>query len=151
MPIYLQPPARSPRGPDGRGWNRLTISLPIGDQCALRPRSYPALVESQDTRRAAWGGFGPCIRDGDCRHCPVFQAPMAELRAFGDRILVRIHPHDGWPYLMNHPERGWASLAYRWTWEQVARVAGWRIGDRHVDQHSDGFWLDRVTPQRRCR
>jgi len=147
MPIHLRAPAYDPRGPDGHGWNRLSVTLPIGDQCALQPRSYPALVESHDTRRARWGGFGPCIRDGDCQHCPVFQAPPVELRASGDRILVRIHPHDQQPYLMNNPAAGWASFAYRWTWPKLARLTGWAVGDRHTDEHSQCFWLIRVKPR----
>jgi hypothetical protein len=148
MPLYLPAPAADPRGSDGRGWNRLAILSIAGDECALRPRTYAALVESQDTRRARYGGFGPCSRQGACDGCPVLAAPARQLRAFTDQILVRIHPHDGWLYLMNHPDRDWASFAYRWTWDQVARVSGWTIGDRHVDEHSHGFWLMRADPDR---
>jgi hypothetical protein len=159
MPIFLPAPQRPACGPDGQGWNRLILHDLAGDECALRPRTYATLVESQDTRRARYGGFGPCVRRnsrfatldaGTCDGCPVLAAPTRELRAFTDRILVRIHPHDGWLYLMNHPDRGWASFAYRWTWEEVARVPGWTLGDRHVDEHSDGFWLIRARPPHRA-
>jgi len=68
-----------------------------------------------------------------------------ELRASGDRILVRIHPHDQQPYLMNNPATGWASFAYRWTWPKLARLTGWTVGDRQRDEHSQCFWLFRVS------
>jgi len=51
MPIFLPAPAHQPTGPDGQGWNRLTVAAPAPSaQCALRPRTYAALAESQDTR-----------------------------------------------------------------------------------------------------
>ncbi len=146
MPIYLRQPAHNPRGSDGQGWNRLSVSLPVHDQCALQPRSYAALVESHDTRRARWGGFGPCVRRGRCAACPIFNnlSVPKELHASGDRILVRLHPDDHQPHLMNHPEKGWASLSYRWTWLDLVRLVGWTIGDQYSDRHGDGFWLHRL-------
>lgn len=151
MPIFLRAPAHNPAGPDGQGWNRLSIWSPAGDECALRPHSYAALIESQDTRHARYGGFGACIRQGQCDGCPIRTRPVRELHAFTDRVLARISPSDGHPWLMNHPDKGWASFGYRWTWEDVARVPGWTIGDRHVDQHGDGFWLVRAEPQQASR
>jgi hypothetical protein len=149
MPIHLEAPKGHAHGPDGKGWNRLSMGGHMGAplaQCALRPTSYAALRESQDTRQARWGGFGACVSDGQCDTCPVFQTAPKELRALDDRVLVRIHPHDGRLYLMNRPEDGWASGALRWTWAEVARLNGWEIGRRHHDEHSDGFWLERSDP-----
>ncbi|MFF3665434.1 hypothetical protein [Microtetraspora malaysiensis] len=76
MPIYLPAPAHDSRGPDGDGWNRLSLNAgPVyPGQCALAPTSYATLWESQDTRRARWGGFGPCVRCGDCTSCPAMSA-----------------------------------------------------------------------------
>lgn len=147
MPIYLEAPAPALGGPDGRGWTRMSIGSMgglVGDQCALRPRDYSHLRESQDTRRARYGGYGPCIAAGKCETCPIFQAAPKELRSLDDQVLVRIH-RDGRPYLMNRPEDGWASLALRWTWQDLARLDGWSIGRRYSDEHSDGFWLIRET------
>jgi hypothetical protein len=146
MPIHLTAPAHNPKGPDGQGWNRMEVGSLAGDQCALRPRNYATLWESQDTRRARYGGFGPCVNGGDCTNCPILKTPPKHLDAFDDQILVRIHPHDGHIYLMNRPEDGWASLGLRWTWAEIARLDGWRIGRRHNDEHSEGFWIHRGTP-----
>ncbi|MGW5456616.1 hypothetical protein [Nocardia sp. NPDC003979] len=48
MTIYLRPPEPNPGGPDGQGWNRLSLnahtSVPA-PQCALRPRTYAALCD----------------------------------------------------------------------------------------------------------
>lgn len=115
----------------------------VGDQCALQPRDYSHLRESQDTRRAGYGGYGHCTRSGACENCPIYQAAPKHLPAFDDRVLVRIHQHDSHLYLMNKPEGGWASGALRWTWAEVGRLDGWEIGRRYHDEHGDGFWLIR--------
>ena len=146
MPIHLQAPAHRNGGPDGQGWNRISLGSLAGDQCALRPRDYSHLRESQDTRRARYGGYGPCIGTGDCEKCPILQASARHLDSLDDRVLVRIHPSDGRPYLMNRPEDGWASLGLRWTWQDLARLDGWEIGRRHQDADGDGFWLERAAP-----
>jgi hypothetical protein len=148
MPIHLAAPQGHTHGPDGKGWNRLSLGGHMGTpsaQCALLPTSYPNLVESQDTRRARWGGFGTCNSAGRCDNCPIFQTAPKQLQALDDRVLVRIHPHDGRLYLMNRPEDGWASGALRWTWAEIARLDGWEIGHRHRDEHGDGFWINRAT------
>lgn len=143
MPIYLKAPAHRNGGPDGQGWNRMSLGSLAGDQCALRPRDYSHLAESQDTRRAGYGGYGPCVSEGKCIECPILQAAPRHLDAFTDRLLVRIHPN-GEPYLMDHPEKGWSSLAWRWTWQELARLDGWTVGRAHRDEHSGGFWLERA-------
>jgi hypothetical protein len=148
MPIHLAAPAHQNSGPDGHGWTRLAInSMAVGvdDECALRPRDYSHLRESHaDTRRARWGGYSPCTRSGKCETCPIFQAAPLTLTALTDRVLVRIGP-GGSPYLMNRPKDGWASVARRWTWQDLARLQGWTVGRAYHDEHSDGFWLERAT------
>lgn len=143
MPIYLPAPAPPSRGPDGQGWNRTYLGSLAGEQCALRPRDYTHLIESQDTRRARYGGYGPCINSGKCDGCPVLRRRKT-LTSFDDRVLVRVHEMDGRPYLMNRPEDGWASLAQRWTWEELSRLEGWSFGPRYHDEHGSGFWLLRA-------
>lgn len=146
MPIHLPAPAPVNGGPDGKGWTRLSIASMgglAGDECALRPRDYSHFIEAQDTRRARYGGYGPCIAAGKCDTCPIANAAPKTLRALDDRVLVRVG-QGGQPYLMNRPEDGWASLAQRWTWPELARLEGWSFGPRHRDKHSDGFWLERA-------
>jgi hypothetical protein len=150
MPIYLEAPARKPGGPDGKGWNRLSLNAHMGDgmaQCALRPRSYSTLYESQDTRLARWAGFGACVGDGGCGTCPILSAEPIELRSFVRDVLVRIDDA-GELYVMNKPEQGWDSSAQRWTWDEIARLNGWRLGDRYADEHGEGFWLHAVGDAR---
>lgn len=150
MPIYLPVPEPRRGGPDGQGWNRMSVASMgglAGDQCALRPLSYSHWRESYaDTLRARYGGYGSCVREGKCEGCPILAA-RAHLDALNDRVLVRIDPHDRRPYLMSRPEDGWASGALRWTWERLARLEGWRAGGRYRDEHSDGFWLERVPAE----
>ncbi|MFF0277499.1 hypothetical protein [Streptomyces sp. NPDC004330] len=145
MPIHLPAPTYQPGGPDGQGWNRISLGSLAGDECALRPRDYTHLRESHaDTRRARYGGYGPCVADGRCETCPILQATPLTLSCLDDTVLVRIHP-DGHPYLMNRPEDGWASMAKRWTWQDLARLSGWTIGRTHRDEHSRGFWIHRTA------
>ena len=146
MPIYLEPPAYKPGGPDGQGWNRLSLNAHMDGglaQCALRPRSYGKLFESQDTRHARWTGFGVCVGEGQCGTCPVLAAEPTELRSFTREVLVRISDR-GAPYVMNKPEQGWSSLAQKWTWDDIARLRGWELGRRHNDEYGEGFWLHAV-------
>ncbi|RLL70303.1 hypothetical protein [Streptomyces sp. Z26] len=147
MPIYLPAPAPRLGGPDGRGWTRLSIASMGGlggDECALRPLDYTHWLESYaDTRHARYGGYGACVRAGQCNECPILAA-RSHLDAFDSRVLVRVHPEDGRPYLMSRPEDGWASGALRWSWERLARMEGWEPDGRHQDQHGGGFWLKRV-------
>lgn len=147
MPIHLPAPAPALGGPDGKGWTRLSLASMgglSGDECALRPRDYSHMIEATDTRRARYGGYGACIADGKCGTCPIANAKPTTLQSLDDRVLVRFG-QDGRPYLMNRPEDGWASLAKRWTWQELARLEGWEFGPRHHDEHGDGFWLERVA------
>lgn len=149
MPIFLSAPVREPSGPDGQGWNRLTAAAPgPSAQCALRPRSHAALVESQDTRRARWGAFGPCTRAGNCAGCPIASAAPRRLRSFTRDVLVRFLPRGGRTelHLMNNPAKGWDSSSSVWTWDELARLQGWRIGHAHRDEHGEGFWLHAAHP-----
>ncbi|MEU6595288.1 hypothetical protein ABZ923_39860 [Streptomyces sp. NPDC046881] len=139
MPVRLPAPAHQPGGPDGQGWNRLSIAscwTPI-DQCALRPTNWPTLFESHDTRRASWGNFGACVRKGDCGDCPVWEGPEGGFtlgaEVIADEVLVLVE--DGQPRVPTG--KGYFEPA---TWEQLARLTGWTLGRRHPQ----GFWLIRA-------
>lgn len=151
MPIYLPAPECDPRGPDGKGWNRLSMtggSRMCNDQCALQPRSYATLVESQDTRRARYGGFGGCGMSGNCQTCPVYHAPPIPLDRHAEgRVLIRIE--DGHPREYVSPDHGLDSHSWPWTWQRLGRLEGWVIGPPFHDEWSTGFWLVSALP-RRC-
>ncbi|WP_446046433.1 hypothetical protein [Streptomyces olivaceus] len=91
MPVYLDNPhAYSPHGPDGKGWNRLSLNAHFDTpaHCGLRPIRFATLFESR-TGRQRWGGFERCIgaklaplpapaASSDtprvrCGSCPVYQ------------------------------------------------------------------------------
>lgn len=148
MPIHLPAPTVRPGGPDGQGWNRLSIVWEASAQCALQPTTPATLMESFDTRRARWGGFGSCSREGSCAECPIFQRrdePFV-IHSFDARVLVRVDP-SGRPGISNRPEDGWAAL-HRWvTWEQLSRAQGWVWNGFHRDEHSEGFWLRRAEEE----
>jgi hypothetical protein len=155
MPIRLDPPTYRPGGPDGNGWNRLSLNAHMGaglTQCALRPRSYPLLWECQDTRRSQWGGYRHCIRpEQSCDGCPVLTRQPRELQSVTPVVLVRLKEHQGnrgiagqsecTPWVMNRPDNGWGEHGEPWSWEDLARVPGWRVGRQYRDVHSEGFWL----------
>ncbi|SOE25701.1 hypothetical protein SAMN05442782_2446 [Streptomyces sp. OK228] len=144
MPIHLRAPSHDPNGPDGQGWNRLSLGSLAGDECALRPLDYGALLEVHGgTHRASYGGYGPCTAQGNCETCPVFQAGPRALTAPGHRVLVRVDP-GGHPHLMARPDDGWSSASLPCMWQDLARLNGWAIGSRHRDQYGDGFWLTKV-------
>ncbi|WP_280454190.1 hypothetical protein [Nocardia brasiliensis] len=165
MPLYLPAPECDPRGPDGLGWNRISLGAHYGTpdaQCALRPRRYPALYDTRrDTRITRWGPYNRCIRprrwgqhDGpDCLTCPILTAPATTLDADADDVLVRVTTHligHGWvtqgedtPHLVNDPALGPTGPHTTWTWDDLVRLRGWRVGSAHHDHHGPGFWLHR--------
>jgi hypothetical protein len=146
MPIFLRAPEYKPGGPDSKGWNRLSLGAHYGQpsgQCALLPRSYGTLFESGDTRRAQWGSFGPCTRNGDCNACPVLRALLHDptsIDTVEDRVAVRVI-ENGTPIPLVYV------MGNQWTWAELTRLRGWRLGRRFRDEEGEGFWLIKVpTP-----
>lgn len=160
MPIYLRAPEAPANGPDGKGWNRLSLNAHGGflPQCALRPRRWGALLESMDTRRARWGGFGPCVNRGRCDDCPVRSALHGQCTVVpvnAPRVLVRVEPiftekrlfggPDGWRlWITNGPDDQEYRNGQPWLWEDATRVRGWDLGPAYYDEHGEGFWLERT-------
>jgi hypothetical protein len=150
MPIYLPASQRDPRGPDGKGWNRMSFYPVGGDECALRPTDAATLMESWNTVRARYGSFGACVTEGgDCDSCPIFArltdaANRPTMKAFGDRVLFRIHPERGFPVAMNRPEDGFGSSGYTWSWGDLAMLTGWDWDGFHRDEYGEGFWVKRA-------
>ncbi|MFG2210936.1 hypothetical protein [Streptomyces sp. NPDC048638] len=90
MPVYLDNPHDcGPRGPDGQGWNRLSLNAHFDTptHCGLRPIRFASLFEAR-TGRQRWGGYERCIGNQlpsqpvadepgapvvRCASCPVYQ------------------------------------------------------------------------------
>ncbi|OHV32868.1 hypothetical protein BBK14_33775 [Parafrankia soli] len=151
--IYLPAPAHRAGGPDGQGWNRLSVWGSPGDQCALKPMSWASLRASRNTARfAGYGYCGPCTRRGECDGCPTLSAyqekPRRTLMFGHPTALVRILERPGRPrelHLMDRPDQGWGSTSLPWTWAELARLPGWNIGRHFRDEHSEGFWMIATT------
>jgi hypothetical protein len=164
MPIYLEAPRYNPGGPDGQGWNRLSLCAHIGSgmpQCALRPRSLAALATThRSTRLADWGHYGPCTqreRRGDCAGCPVFEArPVLGFHECVTEVPVRLKEHTSGaglvrqtytePWLMNRVDDGWGEWGEPTTWAHLAQVTDFRPARPFRDEHGDGFWMIRNQP-----
>ncbi|MGG2460621.1 hypothetical protein ACO0M4_12520 [Streptomyces sp. RGM 3693] len=163
MPIYLPEPEPG-RPSDGKGYNRLTLNAHMGlggPQCALQPKSYTTLLESFDTRRARWGGFGSCIRQQrDCTNCPVMAAtldsPGEQVPFNPPLVLIRIESvipddamFDAEPttslWMTDRPtDPDYRLHAQQWSWFRLQRLKGWELGRRHRDEISDAFWMHRT-------
>jgi hypothetical protein len=148
MPIHLKPPHHNPTGPDGTGWNRLRIDHPgPSDECALKPHTHAALIESFNTTRATYGAFGPCTNAGHCRECPTLAALRNKPLRFDrpdDRIMIRIDPiRPNLLHAMSNPGDDFSHRSMFFTWQQMTRLDGWRVGRAFTDEISQGFWLIR--------
>lgn len=157
MPIFLPAPTHRPSGPDGQGWNRLRVESVAFDQCALQPLTYASLWESHNTPRAGYGYKGHCVRAGACEGCPILakvEHEPFELGVTVDRVLVRTvlqHKEVRWGlhpitelHVMNDPNDSRPDSGRRVEWFDLVRLRGWKVGRRHSDEHSDGFWLERL-------
>ena len=168
MPIYLEGPEPSPGGPDGQGWNRLSLNAHMHTptaRCAMRPRTYPTLhTIGRDSRLCEWGGqWAACDHrpGGDCTACPRLVGPIRPLcvSATVTTVMVRVYEPDrvddllpgGIPAQLricvrdNGGDGDWNAAAV-WTWEELARLtgAGWKVGRQFHDHHGPGFWLHRA-------
>lgn len=130
MPIHLTAPRGHPPGAP-------EVYTPPA-QCALRPTSYPSLVESQDTRRARWGSFGPCTREGHCIDCPVLTRTRPMLAVTRD-VFVWVDERNV-PHLVDKPEDP-ATRVERTSWARLAKLPGWTIGGQGECALGEGFWI----------
>lgn len=145
MPIFLEAPTQDPRGPDGQGRNRLRVdSLDPTPRCALRPRSFPTLRESQNTMLAQWNGqFGRCISQGMCESCGHasyrFRLPEGL-----EHLVIRLH-EDGSLHYSSEQDAGWAANLTPIDWDDLATLEdGWVISRASRDQHSEFITITRV-------
>ncbi|MDQ1033557.1 hypothetical protein QF035_011226 [Streptomyces umbrinus] len=165
MPTFLEQPTYSLRGPDGQGWNRLSLNAHFDrlHQCGWQPRRFAALFEAL-TGRQQWGGFGRCFvgHPGSCGTCPVQLRRLAREGgiAWPERVpllMARVRP---WPLtpgaLFADPASGRSSLELSpWQGRQPVLKAGWveilntpghTISWCWQDGQGEAFWLVRDHP-----
>ncbi|WP_331733245.1 hypothetical protein OG948_60480 (plasmid) [Embleya sp. NBC_00888] len=165
MPIFLDQPGYGDRGPDGLGWNRLSLNAHFDrrHQCGWQPTDFPTLFESM-TGRQRWGGYERCHRlaPGWCGQCPVQARVLAREGGLewppGVAVfLARVRPLPPTPGAMwADPASGRSTLdLYAWpdertaipaTWQEVRRTPGVRIGWAWHDDDGQAFWLTRDNP-----
>lgn len=146
--IYLKAPRHKANGPDGQGWNRMAITFEPQDQCALRPSTKEAFLESlRGSSFATYGHYGACIKRGQCEACPLFRKAPLEMSAFDSRVMVRID-ETGAPHLMNKPSQGWASRSINTTWERISRTKLFSAPVIGRDEHSEFIWIQ-IYPEPR--
>lgn len=123
MPIYLTPNySHNPKGPDGNGLNRLRVDhLEPLAQCALKPKTYSALKECQNTEKSLYGPYEQCTNNGDCKNCAFFNSKNEsnlEKPVFANEFYIRELGFGGNPCSVNKIEKGWKSTSYwgfKWT------------------------------------
>lgn len=142
MSIFLPAPAYDPKGPDGRGWNRISIMGLCADECALRPTCESAFWEAQDTRRTRYGIYGPCTNSGNCKTCNRLHQEE-QWPWFGSEILVRID-EKGAPWVMNRPDEGWGEYGRPTTWEYLSSLQSVTF-ERYRDKYGRGIMIRRTS------
>jgi hypothetical protein len=124
LPLFLTAPGYGSNGPDGQGWNRLSLNahFDVRNQCGLLPANFPALFESM-TGRQAWGGFERCSRPGpgECGTCPVQRLHLEhrgiDWPASTPLLLFRVRPLPRTPgTLFADPAAGRSTL-HPHTWQ----------------------------------
>ncbi|WP_327359763.1 hypothetical protein [Streptomyces sp. NBC_01304] len=164
MPLFLpETHPYSPKGPDGQGWNRLSLNahFETRNQCGLLPIRYATLFESR-TGRQRWGGYERCSEGGACGTCPVSNLaldhrPLADWPAASPLLLGRVKP---WPLASGMPfsdPAGGRSDVHLETWqgEDTGVKVDWqslrndfdaRIGWVFRDNDDEVFWIVRDNP-----
>ncbi|WP_053726658.1 hypothetical protein [Streptomyces sp. WM6378] len=149
MPVYLDNPNDyGSRGPDGQGWNRLSLNAHFDTpaHCGLRPIRFASLFEAR-TGRQRWGGYERCVggklpslpADGGssaplvrCAHCPVYQnahahPPLPNWPGTAPLLLGRVRD---WPRTPGRwiadPAAGRSSVhLHTWQGEDTGAAADW--------------------------
>ncbi|MFB8406757.1 hypothetical protein [Streptomyces sp. NPDC055912] len=163
MPLFLEQPTYGPHGPDGQGWNRLSLNAHFDTrhQCGLLPIGYTGLFESR-TGRQGWGGYDRCGKAGACGACPVSalsgeQRPLEGWPAGTPLLLGRVRPWALTPGALLADPAGGRSDVHLMTWqgEDTGVKADWqsvrndygaRISWTFRDAEGEAFWLVRDNP-----
>ncbi|MFB6881264.1 hypothetical protein ACFCY8_10560 [Streptomyces noursei] len=159
--IFLPQPSHGPGGPDGQGWNRLSLNAHFDTrhQCGLLPQNYAALSESM-TGRQHWGGFDRCphLAPGHCGDCHVHKLHLEQDGINWPQntplLLARVRPLPPTPGSMFvNVTAGLSELeVFSWLgeptgieadWRTIRNTAGLRLGRRFWDEDGEAFWLVR--------
>ncbi len=130
-----------PKGPDGKGWNRLSI-IPLEpfDRCILKPKSRPAALDSLRgmARYGVITAYDHCSSATACSDCVIYSKPKLTWRKdfhVREDLTGRVwllnefsNPFLGWGVGFT----GWADLIS--TYEVPALR-------RHIDKFGI-YWLD---------
>jgi len=165
MPTFLEQPSYGPQGPDGQGWNRLSLNAHFDrlHQCGWQPGRFAALFEAL-TGRQQWGGFGRCFvgHPGSCGTCPVQLRRLAREGgiAWPDKmplLLARVRPSPPTPgalfadpaagrsSLELSPWRGWLPVL-KAEWVEILNTPDHTMSWCWQDEQGEAFWLVRNHP-----
>lgn len=165
MPIFLEQPSYGPAGPDGQGWNRLSLNAHFDTrhQCGWQPTNFPTLFESM-TGRQGWGSYERChkLAPGGCKQCPVQRRVLEKEGGLAwpedtPLLLARVRP---WPHtpgaMFADPAAGRSDVelqawplgqaAITTTWLAVRNTSGLRLSWFWRDDDGEAFWIVRNNP-----
>ncbi|WP_331732623.1 hypothetical protein [Streptomyces sp. NBC_00989] len=162
MPTFLEQPSYGPRGPDGQGWNRLSLNAQNDrlHQCGWQPRRFAALFEAL-TGRQQWGGFGRCFvgHPGSCGTCPVQLRRLAREGGIAwpartPLLLARVRPSPPTTgALFADPAAGRSSLelspwrggptVLKAEWAEILNTPDHTMSWCWQDERGEAFWLVR--------
>lgn len=163
MPLRLDPPRYGPAGPDGKGWNRLSLNAHFDSphHCGLLPTSFATLFEAR-TGRQRWGGYERCVSSGPCTSCTVYRTSRAGPHLSGwpsgtPLLLGRVRdwprtpglefadPAAGRSSVHLHTWQG-AETGVRVEWPVLAAAADLALTWQFRDEDGEAFWLVRLNP-----
>ncbi|MGF6440298.1 hypothetical protein [Paraburkholderia youngii] len=135
------PRAESPRGPDGKGWNRLSINpMRPFDRCSLKPLSRQAAL---DTARgmAQFGNkiaYDRCVGAGDCSSCAHANRDRDDWKS---TWLIR-ESERGHVWLLGNQEKGWSAYGYCYaSWEALMNTTWLPKLERRHDE-TGIYWIE---------
>lgn len=142
--LITVPHPRMPRGPDGRGWNRLSINpmAPV-ERCSLKPVTRQAAL---DTARgmAQFGNkfaYDHCERDGDCTSC----AHATRYRDDWNPGWIIREDDNGHVWLLGNQEKGWAAFGYCYASWQVLMNKTWLPKLVRQKDETGFYWIEATS------
>lgn len=162
MPLRLDPPHHGPAGPDGKGWNRLSLNAHFNTprHCGLRPTNFTTLFEAR-TGRQHWGGYERCVSSGPCTSCTIYRTSSGhpQLPGWPARTPLLLGRVRDWPRApvpgFADPAAGRSSVhlhtwqgsetGVRVEWPDLAAAADLVMTWKFRDQEGDAFWLVRLN------
>lgn len=135
--------SHDPRGPDGQGWNRLSIiNLEPHDRCMLRPKTRPAALDTARgmARHGSVFSYEDCI-GRSCEECKVGNAEREQWKP--EWLLIE---DDGRGGVWLHADLEKDSFGYYYpSWEALFRAVDVPALTRKIDQHWGAYYVARAT------